>query len=282
MDPVTLALSRRIPLSKARSATSVTPRAFLDARRGYVHLVAHRGAFEAPENTIVGLSTLPRLCKGAEFDVRFTSDGVPVILHDSTVDRTTDGTGAINTLTLAQVKALDAGSWYHPIYAGTRIPTLLEYLQAARLLNFSMMLLDLKEADTPQKIERIRNDVIAAHMQDRVIVLCQNAAQMDAWREVDDTLRVGFLNATTSNIDSYLDRCIKYGGEIIFLSLGSSGWNNNRSIIPAIKAEGILVGGSTVNESADVDKFIVEDGLDVLMTDGAGMYQRLVEVRSYA
>ena len=59
-----------------------------------------------------------------EVDLRFTRDGVPVLMHDRTVDRTTDGKGAIAALDWAELSRLDAGSWFDPRFAGERIPRL--------------------------------------------------------------------------------------------------------------------------------------------------------------
>lgn len=98
------------------------------------HRVAHRGySAVAPENTLPALAA--GVLAGAtfiEFDVRTTADGVPVVIHDRTVDRTTDGSGKVWELTLDEVAALDAGSWFSPAYAGVRIPLLSEVLSLLR------------------------------------------------------------------------------------------------------------------------------------------------------
>jgi glycerophosphoryl diester phosphodiesterase len=67
-----------------------------------------------------------------ETDIQLTKDGEVVLIHDHTVDRTTDGKGFVGELTLAQLKSLDAGSWYGPRFAGERIPTLAELLGWAK------------------------------------------------------------------------------------------------------------------------------------------------------
>jgi glycerophosphoryl diester phosphodiesterase len=67
---------------------------------------------------------------GIEFDVHFSADGVPVVIHDLTVDATTDGSGRVADLTLAQLKQLDAGTRFDPAFTGERIPTLDEVLRA--------------------------------------------------------------------------------------------------------------------------------------------------------
>lgn len=93
-------------------------------------IVGHRGnSSVAPENTMPAYVSTTR--SGADYfeiDIHMSADGVPVVIHDDTVDRTTDGTGAVSSLTLEQLRALDAGSWFAPAYAGTKIPTLEEVL----------------------------------------------------------------------------------------------------------------------------------------------------------
>ena len=93
-------------------------------------ICAHRGAKDThPENTITAFKEAVRLgVQMIELDVQLTKDGYLVILHDNTVDRTTNGTGKINDLTLEEVKKLDAGSWKSPDFKEERIPTLKEAL----------------------------------------------------------------------------------------------------------------------------------------------------------
>jgi glycerophosphoryl diester phosphodiesterase len=86
--------------------------------------VAHRGLLRhAPENTLANLRACLELRLGFELDIRRSRDGALVCIHDASVDRTTDGRGAVSGMTLEQLKALDAGSWFHPVFAGERIPT---------------------------------------------------------------------------------------------------------------------------------------------------------------
>ncbi|MGV3663625.1 MAG: glycerophosphodiester phosphodiesterase [Prosthecobacter sp.] len=82
-----------------------------------------------PENTIPALQEAVRLgAQMIEFDIQLTKDGALVLMHDSTVDRTTDGKGKVADLTLAEIKALDAGGKLDKRFAGTRIPTFEEAL----------------------------------------------------------------------------------------------------------------------------------------------------------
>lgn len=103
-----------------------------NASAGLVEVIGHRGnPYAGPENTIATLNSA--FAAGAdhvEADIRLTSDGVAVLMHDASVNRTTNGTGAISGMTLAQVKALDAGSWFDAEFTGEQVPTLAEALVA--------------------------------------------------------------------------------------------------------------------------------------------------------
>src|SRR5215212_3812774 len=84
--------------------------------------IAHRGgSTSAPENTLAAFRNA--ITQGAdwlEFDVQMTKDGALVVIHDETVDRTTDGTGAVAEMTLEQIRRLDAGRWFDPKFAGEK------------------------------------------------------------------------------------------------------------------------------------------------------------------
>lgn len=95
----------------------LTGRPWVSAHRGYSGAV--------PENTLAAVDSARAI--GAdfiEFDVTRSSDGVPVIIHDDMLDRTTDSTGSVESTTYAELAGVDAGSWMGPGYAGCRIPTL--------------------------------------------------------------------------------------------------------------------------------------------------------------
>lgn len=91
-------------------------------------VIGHRGACgHAPENTLASIRKAAELgTTFIEIDVTLTADNIAVIQHDSDVDRCTNGSGPILLKTLAEIKKLDAGSWFTPEFAGERIPTLKE------------------------------------------------------------------------------------------------------------------------------------------------------------
>lgn len=96
----------------------------------YTKIIAHRGSRGTrPENTLEAfLEALKVASDGIELDVHLSKDGEVVVIHDETVDRTTSGKGYVKDMTLQQLKALDAGSWFDPKYSDARIPTLQEVL----------------------------------------------------------------------------------------------------------------------------------------------------------
>ncbi|MBW1881551.1 MAG: glycerophosphodiester phosphodiesterase [Deltaproteobacteria bacterium] len=120
MSPIALALAAALVLAP-------------DARAGALPestaVIAHRGASgHAPENTMAAFEAAARLGVGFELDVTLCKSGEVVVIHDDTVDRTTEGSGAAADLTLDEIKALDAGSFFDPDFAGEPIPTLDEVL----------------------------------------------------------------------------------------------------------------------------------------------------------
>ena len=93
-------------------------------------VIGHRGAAgHAPENTLASIQKAFDLgVTWVEVDVKLSGDGEPILLHDDLVDRTTNGKGAAKDMTLAELKALDAGAWFGASFAGIHIPTLVELL----------------------------------------------------------------------------------------------------------------------------------------------------------
>jgi glycerophosphoryl diester phosphodiesterase len=122
----------------------------LAAESGFVHVCAHRGhSVDHPENTLPAIEAAAR--NGAtvcEIDIVLTGDDEIILLHDEFLDRTTDGTGRAAARSLSEIRALDAGSWLDPRFAGVRVPTLAEALESARSLNLGL-LVEIKERQRP-------------------------------------------------------------------------------------------------------------------------------------
>lgn len=102
-------------------------------------IVGHRGAPHlAPENTLASFRAAAEVgVKAVEFDVALTFDNRPVVIHDASLERTTDGTGLLSESTLESVSGLDAGSWFDPIFSGEVVPTLEETIDLLDSLGLS-------------------------------------------------------------------------------------------------------------------------------------------------
>ncbi len=99
-------------------------------------IVGHRGAPQmAPENTLASFRAAAAAgAEAVECDVALTFDARPVVIHDTSLERTTDGTGLLAENTLEAVSGLDAGSWFDPSFAGEVVPTLEETIDLLEVL----------------------------------------------------------------------------------------------------------------------------------------------------
>ncbi len=157
-------------------------------------ICAHRGASAvAPENTMAAFRAAKRLgADSFELDTYLTADGVAVLLHDGTVDRTTDGTGPIGKLTLAEVRKLDAGSWKDARYKGEPVPTLEEALVNRDGLYVNIELKATPETYAPLAKEVVR--LIEKHRLEKAVIISSFSA--DALKEVkrlNPKVRTGYL-----------------------------------------------------------------------------------------
>jgi len=168
--------------------------AFLEDRTGPLNL-AHRGASAvAPQNTLAAFEQAGDMgADGVELDVHLSADGVPVVIHDATVDRTTDGHGRVGALSLEELKSLDAGRWFDPTFAGEQIPTLEEVADALGqrlLVNVELKSISLRE----NGLERAVIDVIErSALTERVLISSFNPLSLRRVRRLAPHLPLGLL-----------------------------------------------------------------------------------------
>lgn len=168
-------------------------------KHGRVLNLAHRGASAvAPPNTLAAFEKAVELgADGIEMDVHLSADGVPVVIHDYTVDATTDGSGRVADMTLAQLKELDAGSPFDPTFAGERIPTLGEVLESVGnrlLLNIELKTVSPRDTGLERAtIGRVnKHGLNEGH---RVLVSSFNPLSLMRVKRVDAHIPVGLLYA---------------------------------------------------------------------------------------
>ena len=156
---------------------------------------AHRGASAtAPENTLAAFVLAAELgAAGIEFDVQLSRDGVPVICHDFSVDKTTDHTGRVSDFTLEEIKQMDAGSWFGPEFAGERIPTLEELVDAVGqrlLLNLELKTAAMRANGLEEAVAAIIEE---RALYDRIIVSSFNPLALRRLHQIDPRVDLGLL-----------------------------------------------------------------------------------------
>ncbi|MER6979252.1 glycerophosphodiester phosphodiesterase [Streptomyces carpinensis] len=183
-------------------------------------IVAHRGASAyAPENTLPAVDKAAALgFTWVENDVQRTKDGVLVVLHDDSLRRTTNvqrvfpkrAPWKVKDFTAAEIARLDAGSWFSPVYAGTRVPTLDQYMRRVER-NHEKLLLEIKNPELYPGIERqtlrlLRREgwLDHRHLTSRLIVQSFSAGSVRAVHDLEPGVRTAFLGGpATADLHRY-------------------------------------------------------------------------------
>lgn len=227
-------------------------------------VIGHRGAgtngaSEAlPENTIE--SALQAFGEGAdmvEIDVQTTADGAVVLMHDDTVDRTTDGTGCVSALTLEAIRALDAGG-------GVRVPTLEELLAAIEGgVNIEIKLHETDACpaqDLDALVDAVVRDVRAASAEGRVLVSSFSLEVLRRTRAAEASIEIGYLSTNPDDIDV----AAAEGFEAVHLF----GLVANARNVQRAHAAGVRVNAWTLNGASMVTSALGA-GVDGVITDTA-------------
>lgn len=148
-------------------------------------VAGHRGDKEgAPENTIPALqAAIDSDAEFVETDLQLSSDGVPVLMHDWTVDRTTDGSGPVWSHTWDELSRLDAGGWYDKAFIGTPIPSLADFIDIFKPSSKRAML-ELKGSWTADQARIVTSQLYAAGVQDRVVLASFDLMTLKALAQV--------------------------------------------------------------------------------------------------
>ncbi|MFH8405723.1 glycerophosphodiester phosphodiesterase [Streptomyces sp. NPDC018019] len=219
-------------------------------------MIAHRGT-PADENTLRGFrDAVAAGASGFELDVWWTRDGVPVLSHDPTVDRTTTGRGRIPGMTAAQVRGLRT-------HRGERIPTLDEALRYAAAHRLTAMV-ELKPTPTAAQIRSLLATVRAARADRYVIVHSFNTAAVDAVRKAAPALRTALTHEATPIGGAEAGR---YG-----TALNISRFLVTPARVREWHAAGLRVHAWTANWPPAWEKMKAA-GVDVVLTDRVGPYR---------
>jgi glycerophosphoryl diester phosphodiesterase len=226
-----------------------------------VLVIAHRGASgNAPENTLAAFRKAVAL--GATFietDLQLSRDAHFVAIHDETVNRTTNGQGAVHGMTLTELRRLDAGSWFGSEFAGERIPTLEEILEFSKK-NDVVFYLEIKPGGSWGGEHALIGSLRESGEIPRVVVISFDATIVLNLRKIEPTLMTGLLY--DGQIETPLDKAVAIGARQLLV--------RGDLVTPALLAEArkkdLQVVCWTVNHPAHM-RMLAAAGVDGIMSD---------------
>lgn len=207
-------------------------------------VIAHRGSSkEAPENTMAAFRlALEQGCDAIEIDIHLSADRRIIVCHDATIDRTTNGTGAIKEMTAAQLRQYDAGSWFGESFAGERLPLLDEMLD---LVPASIGInIEIKSYQNPDVIGTVLELLESRNRLDSVFFSCFGHDCMVRLKQAAPKARVGLL------YDTDAAECLTYFKlqQVEGYSLHPHHACVDGSYIESAKAQGLQIYPWTVDE----------------------------------
>ena len=234
---------------------------------GDVLVEAHRGdSLNAPENTVASIQSAASSADLSEMDVRVSADGELVLMHDSTVDRTTNGTGSVASMTLAHLQTLDAGSWFSPAFANEPVPTMAEAIAASQAANIQPL------------IERKTGTASVYHTEFLAQSLASDEFRIIAfdWRFLDDldglnpAYNLGALGSGTIN-QSVINTVAASGADFLDWNHGSI----TQAAVDLVHASGMELHAWTVNDSNRMQQ-LIDYGIDGITTDDPALLRDLL------
>jgi glycerophosphoryl diester phosphodiesterase len=243
-----------------------------DAASNVRQIVAHRGAStERPECTLAALRRAFEVgATAVEIDVRTSRDGQLFLLHDATLDRTTDGKGPAGERSMAELKQLDAGSWFDPAYRGERIPTLREALQLC--CGRIDVLLDLKEQGAAYA-DQVAREVRAHGDPERTILGVRSVEQARQFRQLLPASRQLGMIAETGQIEAF----VQAGVEAIRLW---PRWLADGALVKQVRHLGVEVhlNGAT-GEPREILPLLMHQPFSLLVDDPARLVATLDQLQ---
>lgn len=212
--------------------------------------IAHRGySTTAPENTIPAYQlAVANGYKFAECDISLTSDGVLMLLHDSTIDRTSDGSGTLTSMTYAEVRQYDFGSWKSSEYTGTVIPTLDEFLTyCAQSGLYPYLELKQNGGYTEAQVCEVV-DMVASHgLRGKVSYISFSSTYLGYIKSYDPTARLGYVqNSVTASVISTAQGLLTGSNKVFIISK-----SRTSSEIDLCKDANIPMGAWTFTSASD-------------------------------
>lgn len=223
--------------------------------------IAHRGASgHAPENTFAAFRKAIAMGAGfIETDLQLSRDARLVAIHDATVNRTTNGQGAVHDLTLADLRRLDAGSWFGSEFAGERIPTIEEILEFAKKHDV-VFYLELKPSGSWGGEHALISALRESREIARTVVISFDPAILANVRKIEPTVMTGLL--FDGQISDPLAKAIEIGAR----QLAVRGSLVTPRLLKEARQRDLQVVCWTVNHPGHM-RLLVEAGVDGIISD---------------
>lgn len=235
----------------------------------------HRGASAyAPMNTLEAFQLAVELgADGVELDVHRSADGRLVIVHDFTVDGSTDGTGTVTDMTLDQLKALDAGSWKDAKFKGAKIPTLDEVFEAVGQKIFINVEIKSMSIET-DGIEALVAELIERYnMADRVVVSSFNPLAIQRFKACAPHVAIGYLTA-----DDVPAEITAYAEGMSYEAYHPYEKSITPELVQEKNAQGVIVNTWTVNDPVRAVE-LAKMGVSVIITDKPDLIKQAIDSR---
>jgi len=220
-----------------------------------IEIIAHRGfSAVAPENTLAALeAALDAGADAVEFDLHTAACGTPVLFHDAMLSRTTNGVGPLRRRTLEQLKALDAGKWFSPDFAGERIPSLEEALRAlkGRIPRIYAEVKGFRELEDLDRMVRLVRD---ADMLDAVTFISMNWTLLDRMRGQEAGLSIGYIVDEAGTAEEALQRT--HGDAAAMVDFRADLVAEDPSLSARCRDQGTEVAVWTVDDPADATRLL--------------------------
>lgn len=234
-------------------------------------IIGHRGApGHAPENTMASFRRAVEM--GATFietDLRLSHDAKFVAMHDATLDRTSNGRGLVRDFTLAQLRELDAGSWYGHEFAGEKIPMLEEILNFAREADV-VFYLEIKHESGWGVHHGVASALRAANEPARTVVISFDPSMLGQLRRLDAGLLTGML------FENPMANAVAKAQEVGARQIAPRADLITRELLSEARDAGLQVVTWTVNEPAQMER-LISLGVNGIMTDYPDRLRAVVE-----
>lgn len=234
--------------------------------------IAHRGASgDFPENTMLAFFSANDLgCDGIETDVQLTKDNVPVLIHDETVNRTTNGNGFVKDYTYSELSKLDAGINFSHKFSCETVPTLDELLNFAKSENL-ILNLELKNSiiNYPNLEEIVLSKINEYSLKDKIIISSFNHYSMKHFKDISPQVAVGLL------YDLNLYHPEKYAKFVGVDALHPSFHSLNSKIVEDSHNQNIKINTYTVNTPQDMNAML-KLNVDGIITNYPGILKKII------